>query len=266
MKVALLCQEEPLILGPFLQSVIRARPEAVCAVFVAGRRGAGEKSKTIVHRVEAQRIFWNLLEPAGYLRALGLKIRAAILGAKDPHSVAGLARKQGIPVVAVDDPNDTPFHKRLHQFAPDVVLNQSELLLEADVLSIPRLGFVNRHASLLPRHRGRLAGFWCHAANKPEYGVTIHKVDVGLDTGDILLQERVTEIDPKAPYLEVMNKLMAPAADLFWRAMDLLARADFQPMPQTRSDQPAGRFPTLEQIRQYRRTLQLRRNETNPEY
>ncbi len=262
MKIALLCQEEPILLGPFLQSVIRTRPEAVCAVFVAGNRGAGEKSKTFAQRLEAQRIFWNLLEPRGYLVALGLKLRAALLGSRDPRSVAGLAYKMGIPVYRVGNPNDAAFHQLLRTVAPDAVLNQSELLLKGEVLSIPRLGFINRHASLLPRFRGRLAGFWSHAAEPPEYGVTIHRVDVGLDTGDLLVQEKMSGIDPKGSYLRIMEELMAPAADILWQAVDLMAVEAFTPTPQPSSDSPGGRFPTLEQVRTYRRTLHLRRRKS----
>ena len=106
MKIALLCQEEPVLLGPFLQTVIRERPEAVCAVFVAGNRGAGENTQTFAQRLEAQRIFWNLLEPRGYLFALVLKLRAALMGSRDPRSVAGLARRMGIPVHKVGNPNE----------------------------------------------------------------------------------------------------------------------------------------------------------------
>ena len=259
MKIAILCQEEPVLLGPFLQSVIRARPQAVCAVFVAGRRGAGEKSKTFSQRLEAQRIFWNLLEPRGYLAALGLKLRAALLGSRDPRSVASLARRMDIPVYRAGNPNEAAFHHLLRQVAPDAVLNQSELLLKAEVLSIPRLGFINRHASLLPRFRGRLAGFWSHAAEPPEYGVTIHRVDVGLDTGGILLQKEVAGIDPRGSYLQIMAGLRAPAVDMLWRAVDLLATQGFHPTAQKPTDQPACRFPSLEQVRQYRSTLRQRR-------
>lgn len=260
MRIALLCQEEPVLLGPFLQAVMRERPEAVCAVFVAGTRGAGEKSKTFAQRFEAQRIFWNLLESRGYWMALGLKLRAALLGSRDPRSVAGLAGKMGIPVYRVGNPNEPAFHQLLKQVAPDAVLNQSELLLKAEVLSIPRLGFINRHASLLPRFRGRLAGFWSHAAEPPEYGLTIHRVDVGLDTGDVLMQREVPGIDPGGSYLQIMAGLMAPAAGMLWRAIDLMEEEDFQPTTQPSTDQPACRFPTLEQIHHYRRTLRDRRD------
>ncbi|MHC4916266.1 MAG: formyltransferase family protein [Planctomycetota bacterium] len=258
MRLAILCQEEPVFLGPFLRRVIAAHPARVAAVFLAGRRSAGERTATAVQRRRSLRILWGIMEPSGFLSALALRLRARLLGSRDPRSVEGLARQLGLSVHRVADPNSGEFHRRLRELAPDAVLNQSERLLKREVLSIPRLGFVNRHASLLPAFRGRMACWRSHAAESPRYGVTIHVVDEGVDTGPIILQQEFADADPRRSYPRVMRHVCAGAPELFWRAMELLESEGFTPATQPREGEVFA-FPTLEEVREYRGRLAARR-------
>ena len=258
MRVAILCQEEPLFLGPFLQGVMRHSPHRVAALLVAGRRTGGERSKTWKQFWKALTIYWLIFEPWGFLRLMVRSIRAYLLGAVDPYSVTGLAMRLGIPVYHVGDPNDEEFHNLLRAIDPDVVLNQSELLLKPPVLAIPRRGFVNRHASLLPYYRGRMASFWAHATEPPQYAVTIHFVDEGIDTGDIILQQEFPEIDPRWSYPDVMDHIQKRAPAIFWRAIALISDPAFTPTPQTPVDAPKV-FPKLRDAEAYRETLAARR-------
>lgn len=63
--------------------------------------------------------------------------------------------------------------------------------LPRQVFAAPRLGTVNIHASLLPRHRGPAPGHWVLAGGDAETGLTAHLMDEGLDTGPIVHQERL---------------------------------------------------------------------------
>lgn len=63
-------------------------------------------------------------------------------------------------------------------------------LINQQVISSTRLGFINTHPSLLPYNRGRHYNFWAIVEDVP-FGVTIHKVDEGVDTGDIVAQEQI---------------------------------------------------------------------------
>lgn len=258
MRIAILCQEEPIFLGPFLRRVMAMHPDRVAAVLIAGRRGAGERHGSLRDRQEALRIFWLIMEPRDFLASLLLRLRARILGPHDPRSVEAFARCLRLPVHRVDDPNGSEFRHLLREVSPDAVLNQSEGLLKSETLGIPRLGFVNRHASLLPAFRGRMACFWSHAADEPRYGLTIHVVDEGVDTGPIILQEEFRDVDSAWAYPQVMRRLMSEAPALFWKAMDAFECQDFTPKPHLPTDKPR-RFPTLEEARQYRRTLSRRR-------
>lgn len=258
MKLAILCQEEPISLGPFLQRVIAMRPESLAAVFIAGRRGAGEPSKSWKERITALRIFWLIMEPVGFLCALVLRLRARLLGRYDPRSVERTARRCGVPVHHVGNPNRAAFHELLKTVAPDAVLNQSEFLLKREVLSIPRQGFLNRHASLLPHFRGRMACFWSHAAESPRYGVTIHFVDEGVDTGSIIAQQELHDVDARWSYPKIMKCVFAIAPNLFWEAVDRFEQEGFEPLPNTPVDEPF-RFPTRAEAQQYRERVRQRR-------
>lgn len=247
-----------MFLGPFLQGVIRRCPEKIGAVLVAGRRTGGERKKTWGRFLEALHIYWLIFEPWGFVTIMLRSLRAALLGARDASSVEGTARSLGVAVHHVGDPNDTPFHDLLRSLDVDAVLNQSELLLRPEVLAIPRRGFLNRHASLLPHFRGRMASFWAHAAEPPQYGVTIHFVDEGIDTGDIILQQEFPEIDPCWTYPQVMDHIQAAAPELFWRAVALVEDPAFRPTSQTPVDAPR-KFPTLADATAYAATMRHRR-------
>ncbi|NLW76869.1 MAG: formyl transferase, partial [Methanomicrobiales archaeon] len=56
------------------------------------------------------------------------------------------------------------------------------------LLSLPKWGFINTHPSLLPYNRGKHYNFWAIVEEVP-FGVTLHRVDLGVDTGDIIVQK-----------------------------------------------------------------------------
>lgn len=63
-------------------------------------------------------------------------------------------------------------------------------LLKPRALDMTRLGFVNTHPSLLPHHRGKHSSFWALMEQAP-FGVTVHEVDAGIDTGSVLAQSAI---------------------------------------------------------------------------
>ena len=258
-RIAILFQEEPVFLGPFLRDVIARRPECVVAVFHAGRRSGGERRRTWRERLRSLRTYWLVLEPRGFLLSIALRLRSRFLGPCDPRSVVGVARRFAIPVYSVSNPNSKEFRALLRRWDPDVVLNQSELVLRRDILSVPRLGFLNRHASLLPHFRGRLASFWSHAAEPSEYGFTFHRISEELDAGPIVLQHRIDDIDPRWSYPRVIGRLMRDAADRFWTAIEILGSPNFTPRSFTLDEKPK-RFPRLGEARRYREVLAERRS------
>ena len=105
------------------------------------------------------------------------------------------------------------------------------LILPAWVLQAPRLGCLNIHASLLPRWRGAAPIHRAIEAGDTESGVTIMQMDEGLDTGDMLLAERVA-IAPGETTGTLHDKLAAMGGRLIVEALELAACGGLKPVPQ----------------------------------
>lgn len=267
MRIVIIAQEEPVYFSPFLRGVIEVIPGEMVLVAIAGSRGAGSHPKTWKQKLENLYILWSIMEPYGFLRNLFIGwwqrfIRSlGVMGSIfDKRSIAGAAQKYRIPVVYTNDVDSQYFILKLKEYSPDVIINQSEFLLKEEILNVPKIGIVNRHASLLPHFRGRLASFWSHARQPPEYGVTIHFVDKEIDSGAIILQKKF-EISPCASYTEVLDILFKDAAHLMLEALERIKIPGFVPLPNNYQGTQTYLFPTVNDIKEYRATLKKRRRE-----
>ena len=107
-------------------------------------------------------------------------------------------------------------------------------MLSQEVLDIPRYGCVNIHASLLPQYRGAAPIQQVLLDGRTETGITIMQMDVGCDTGDILLQEKlkITEDDTAGTLFEKMSSL---GAELIVKTLPLIEAGTIVPVRQDNS-------------------------------
>lgn len=120
----------------------------------------------------------------------------------------------------------------LQQAQPDVmVVAAYGLILPQWVLDLPRLGCLNIHASLLPRWRGAAPIHRAIEAGDAETGVTIMQMDAGLDTGDMLLAERVT-IGRDDTTATLHDELAALGGRMIVEALELAACGGLKPVKQ----------------------------------
>lgn len=104
-------------------------------------------------------------------------------------------------------------------------------LLSEEILSMPKYGCVNIHASLLPKYRGAGPIQWAIINGEEKTGVTIMQMDKGLDTGDMLLKEEV-RIEPKETGDSLHDKLAAVGARLIVEALAKLELGELVPEKQ----------------------------------
>jgi methionyl-tRNA formyltransferase len=103
------------------------------------------------------------------------------------------AERMGVPVFEPDQPNETNFVETIRALSPDLFLAVGYTsILHAPILQVPRVLAANFHASLLPAYRGKHPVFWCLRNGERWSGLTVHVMDAGIDTGDILYQVKVS--------------------------------------------------------------------------
>ena len=112
----------------------------------------------------------------------------------------------------------------LRQLAPDViVIIAYGQIIPARLLNIPRLGWINLHASLLPKYRGAAPIAWAIANGETRTGNTTMRIDAGMDTGEMLLQQELSiGSDETAPDLSVRLATGRAEAELA-RAIEVFA-------------------------------------------
>lgn len=103
-------------------------------------------------------------------------------------------------------------------------------ILNGALVDLPANGWVNTHPSLLPYNRGKHYNFWALVEQSP-FGVTLHKVDRGIDTGDLLFQKAI-----RTDWTDTGETLYRKAAramiELFKEAYPSIRRLDFSPRAQ----------------------------------
>ncbi|MBE0467790.1 MAG: methionyl-tRNA formyltransferase [Candidatus Desulforudis sp.] len=149
-----------------------------------------------------------------------------------PGPVKSYCLNRGLDVLQPAKITDPAFIELIRTLAADVIVVVAYgRILPPGLLTIPRLGCVNVHASLLPRYRGAAPVHWAVINGEPETGVTTMLMDEGLDTGDILLQERLP-IGPDDNMGLVHDRLARLGAALLVKTLDRLERGRLEPRPQ----------------------------------
>lgn len=150
---------------------------------------------------------------------------------QDPP-VARWARDHGLEVRQPEKVRQADFMAHLRALEPDVaVVVAFGQIFRRELLELPRLGCVNLHASLLPRYRGAAPIQTAIAAGETTTGVTTMKMDVGLDSGPILLQAAL-EIGPEETAGELAPRLAERGAELMVETLAGLAAGTLEARPQ----------------------------------
>ena len=143
------------------------------------------------------------------------------------------ALKHDIPVFQPERVRkNEEFLEELKKLAPDVILVVAfGQILPVSILTLPKYGCVNVHASLLPMYRGAAPLQWVIINGEKVSGVTTMQMDKGLDTGDMLLKEEVA-IEPKETYETYHDKLSVVGAQLLIKTLDGLEAGTITPVKQ----------------------------------
>ena len=168
-----------------------------------------EKVYDAGHKIEA--VVTNVDKPKGR----GMKLL--------PSPVKQFAEEKGIKILQpLKVKNNNLFIEEIKQLKPDVICVVAYgKILPKELLDIPKLGCINVHGSLLPQYRGAAPIQWSVLNGDRKTGITTMYMDVGMDTGDMILKEE-TEIGDNETTGELWGRLSILGGDLLVKTLKLI--------------------------------------------
>ena len=147
-------------------------------------------------------------------------------------AVKQYALSVGLPVLQPERLKDELFLQELRSYSADLQIVVAFRMLPQVVWNMPRLGTFNLHASLLPQYRGAAPINWAVMNGEKETGATTFMLQHEIDTGNIILQERISIADDENVG-SVHDRLMTMGAGLVTRTVDLIIDSEnnSQPVP-----------------------------------
>ena len=152
-----------------------------------------------------------------------------------PSPVKEAALAAGIPVFQPEKIRRDGLED-LRKLNPDLCVTAAfGQILSQEILDIPKLGNINVHASLLPKHRGSSPIAHAIMAGDRQTGVTTMMMDAGIDTGDMLLQEE-TDIGESETCGELTERLSRIGAELLRKTLEKLQDGTLERVPQNHAE------------------------------
>jgi len=181
---------------------------------------------------------WAECMVSDLLKRIGLPIRQHC-------SLQGLAESHQIDYFFVRDINGAECHARVQKFAPHLIVVCSfGQILKPYIITLPKLGCINVHPSILPQYRGPAPAYWILKNKEKLSGVTIHFIDEGIDTGDIILQSHCKiNIDETEESLGA--KTTALGASMLFEAVELIRQGKVHGKKQDERDATYYSFPRI---------------------
>ena len=251
MKIVILAMDDPLYTNRFIKEIIDVRHDDIVGfVYVSkGNRMTIGKDKS-----KAAYLFSLLLIMGMFhfisnsfitvLHKIRIKLSKKLSFIPSPL-VIDYARGKGIKTFEIENPNSKNFLDELRELKPDVIINQSQSIIKKDLLQIPKYGVINRHNALLPKNRGRLTPFWVLYKGEKETGVSIHFIDEGIDSGEIIVQKKY-KVRNNDTFNSLVKRNYEIAGKAMLEALDILESGDYSLIP---NDDGCATYNTTPDIR-----------------
>lgn len=150
-----------------------------------------------------------------------------------------LAKENNIPVEIHKNINAEDFVEKMKSYNVDLFVSMSfNQIFKEKMINLPKYKTINCHAGKLPFYRGRNVLSWALVNDEKEFGITVHYVDEGIDTGDIILQETY-HITDEDTYGTLLTRAYEGCADVLYKAIKMIQEGKVKRIRQSDID-PVG--------------------------
>lgn len=166
-----------------------------------------------------------------------IAVQAVVLRYDKPDLILKeLAISHNLPVFCVSNVNDIDFIKICEDFSTDLCVSMSfDQIVKKRLRTLPHLGFINCHAGKLPFYRGRNILNWAIINDEKEFGITVHYLDDGVDTGDIIEQKLYPILD-NDKYADILEKAYEGTTDTLYSAIQKIKNNEVKAVKQSHLD------------------------------
>lgn len=234
MRLFIITMDDPVQTQAFIKHIIDHRQKSIVGLAVTkGDRLTIGKSISKITYLFSLLLIMGLpvfVKNSWITLTFRIKKKLSQVGITKNPSITEYAKSKGIPVFNIKTPNSSSFREKLKNLNIDIIINQSQNIIKKELLEIPKICIINRHNALLPKNRGRLSPFWVLYHQEKESGVSIHFVEEGIDSGDIIVQKKY-KVSAKDNFNTLVKKNYEIAPLAILEALDKLERGDTDFLP-----------------------------------
>lgn len=151
------------------------------------------------------------------------------------------AEESGIPIELSENINSREFADRMKYYNSDLFVSMSfNQIFKKEMINFPKYNTINCHAGKLPFYRGRNILNWALINDEKEFGITVHYLDEGIDTGDIILQQTYPITD-EDNYHTLLIRAYDGCADILYHAIKMIQNGEVKRIRQNDID-PVGMY------------------------
>lgn len=153
------------------------------------------------------------------------------------HGLEEITDEHNIDLFKVKNINNNKFISKVrNDLKPDLIISVNfDQIFKKEIINIPDKGCINIHASLLPNYRGRAPLNWAILKGEDKTGVTVHFINEGIDTGEIILQEEI-EIAKDDYISDIVAQVKEKYPLMINKAVDLIKNDNYETVKQNKEE------------------------------
>lgn len=249
MRIILITQDDPFYLPGNLDYLLKHLPDKteVVACVVSSVSPFGKKESFVAKAWRTFEVFG-----AGFFLHYSFEFLASKLPGR--ITVRDVLRRHGVAELAITGSlNSEESLNTLRNLAPDLLISiAGNEIFRNPLIELAPQGCLNLHTALLPKYRGLMPSFWVLKNGEKETGVSVFYVDEGIDSGPLLVQERI-DIG-NMTQRELIQKSKATGMRAILKAVEKIRDGDTQTMPNDDAESTYFSFPTRKDVREFRQS------------
>lgn len=248
MRIVIITQDDPFYLAKNINYLIMNMPSKALIVgcVLANVSPFGKKESFIKKATKTFNIF-------GWRFFLRYSVRYIAARFSKESSLSAVLSKHNIPIIVLNSSiNSAESIKRIKNYSPDLLISiGGNEIFKRPLIDLAEHGCLNLHTAPLPKYRGLLPSFWVLRYQEKYTAVSVFYVDEGIDSGPILIQEKIEIKGQSQEQLIIQTKKIG--MNCIIKAISKIQANDISTIPNDDNHMTYYSFPTRDDVRDFRK-------------